>query len=358
MYTTLKKYLPATLLCGLLAGLLLVPNAQAFWGKKKAEEVKSAEAPKTVNIAVLLSSPKEEPYNTALIQSLERVKAEKPEGIELEWTITENVAPSDAERVLRSVAEADKYDIIWAHSSSFVAADPSLVDDFPNTMWVFAGAAHKNKGGNFYHVVTYPHEPAYLAGIIAGMMTKNDTIGAVAAFPFADVNVQVNGFVEGAKSVNKDLKTKMTYIESWYDPTKAKEAALAQIASGADYIYAERFGPFDACEEKGTYSFGQYVDQNDLAPEVVVTSALAYWDPTVKLVVKDWLDHAVNGTPYNAPKEDIIFFMKDGGAGLAPFHSFEKELPAEVIAKVKEVEAKIMSGELTIPIIEGPVQSN
>ncbi|MDD2235855.1 MAG: BMP family protein [Kiritimatiellae bacterium] len=358
MHTTLKKTLPATLLTGLLACLLLTPNANAFWGKKKAEEVKNAEKPTAVNIAVLLSSPKEEPYNTALIQALERMKAEKPEGLDLEWTVTENVAPSDAERVLRSVAESGKYDIIWAHSSSFVAADPALVDDFPEIMWVFAGAAHKNKGGNFYHVVTYPHEPAYLAGIIAGMMTKNDTIGAVAAFPFADVSVQVNGFVEGAKSVNKNLKVKMTYIESWYDPTKAKEAALAQIASGADYIYAERFGPFDACEEEGTFAFGQYVDQNDIAPEVVVSSALAFWDPTVKLVVKDWFDHEVNGTPFNAPKEDIIFFMKDGGSGLAPYHGFEKELPNAVVKKVKAAEKKIMSGELVVPIIEGPVQSN
>ncbi len=358
MYTTLKKVLPAILLTGLLACSFLTPNANAFWGKKKAEEVKKTEKPTAVNIAVLLSSPKEEPYNTALIQSLERVKAEKPEGLDLEWTVTENVAPSDAERVLRSVAESDKYDIIWAHSSSFVAADPDLVDDFPDTMWVFAGAAHKNKGGNFYHVVTYPHEPAYLAGIIAGMMTKNDTVGAVAAFPFADVSVQVNGFVEGAKSVNKNLKVKMTYIESWYDPTKAKEAALAQIASGADYIYAERFGPFDACEEKGVFAFGQYVDQNDLAPEVVVSSALAYWDPTVKLVVKDWVDFAENGTPFNAPKEDIIFFMKDGGSGLAPYHGFESQLPTAVLKKVKAAEKKIMSGELVVPIIEGPVQSN
>ena len=359
MYSMLKKNLPTTLLAGALACLLLAPNAHAFWGKeKKAEEVKNAAAPSVVNIAVLLSSPKEEPYNTALIQSLERMKAEKPEGIDLQWTITENVAPSDSERVLRSVAESGKYDIIWAHSSSFVAADAALVDDFPNILWVFAGAAHKNRGGNFYHVVTYPHEPAYLAGIIAGMMTKNDTIGAVAAFPFADVNVQVNGFVEGAKSVNPNLKVKMTYIESWYDPTKAKEAALAQIASGADYIYAERFGPFDACKEKEVFSFGQYVDQNDLAPTVVVTSAMANWDPTIKLVVKDWLAHASNGTPYNAPKEDVIFFMKDGGAELAPFHSFETELPKKVLSAVDAAKKDIMSGKLTVPIIEGPVQSN
>ncbi len=358
MYSMFRKNLPVAVLCGLLAGMLCAPNAHALWGKKKAEEVTKTDKPAVVNIAVLLSSPKEEPYNTALIQSLERMKTAKPEGLDLQWTITENVAPSDAERVLRSVAESGKYNIIWAHSSSFVAADPALVDDFPEIMWVFAGAAHKNKGGNFYHVVTYPHEPAYLAGIIAGMMTKNDTIGAVAAFPFADVSVQVHGFVEGAKSVNPNLKVKMTYIESWYDPTKAKEAALAQIASGADYIYAERFGPFDACKEKEVFSFGQYVDQNDLAPTVVITSALAYWDPTIQLVVKDWLAHAVNGTPFNAPKEDIIFFMKDGGAGLAPFHDFESTLPKEVLDKVEAVKQDIMSGKLVVPIIEDPVQSN
>ena len=75
-------------------------------------------------------------------------------------------------------------------------------------------------------------------------------IGAVAAFPFPNVNLPLNGYIEGAKSVNPDVEAKVTYLESWFDPPKGRESAAAQLAAGADFIYAERFGPFEAVSEK------------------------------------------------------------------------------------------------------------
>ena len=356
--TSWKQKTIGMLLAAFTVGCVFSPGAHAFWGTKK-KDVKSDGVPTKVRIAVLLSSPKEEPYYTALFQSLERVKMQKPFGLDVDYTITESIAPPDSERVLRSIAQSGQYDIIWAQSSAFVAADTeALAAEFPNLLWVLSGAVYNNPGGNYYHVQTYPHEPAYLMGVIAGMMTENDMIGAVAAYPFTDVNVPVNGFVSGAKSVNPDVKVKMTYIESWFDPPKAKEATYAMISSGADYIYAERFGPFDACRDKGVYAFGQYVDQNDMAPEVVVASALAFWDPTVMLVIKDWYDYKVDGKPFDAPNEDIMFYMKDGGGDISDLHGFAESLPQNVQDKVKEVRAQIMSGELVVPMIEGPVQGD
>jgi basic membrane lipoprotein Med (substrate-binding protein (PBP1-ABC) superfamily) len=70
----------------------------------------------------------------------------------------------------------------------------------------------------------------------------------------------------------------MAYIESWFDPPKGKQSALAQIAAGADFIYAERFGPFETAKEKGKLAFGHFVDQNSLAQDIVVSSTIARWD--------------------------------------------------------------------------------
>ena len=86
------------------------------------------------------------------------------------------------------------------------------------------------------------------------------------------------------------------------------------MAAGADFIYAERFGPFEAVSEKqGSFAFGHFVDQNSLAPEIVVSSAIAKWDPSISAAIDGWWAHAAEGATYNAPTERIVFTMKDGG---------------------------------------------
>jgi basic membrane lipoprotein Med (substrate-binding protein (PBP1-ABC) superfamily) len=194
--------------------------------------------------------------------------------------------------------------------------------------------------------------------MIAGMMTESNVIGAVAAYPFPNVNLPINGYVAGAKAVNPDVKVKMTYIESWFDPAKAKESTLAQIATGADFIYAERFGPFEAAQEKGVYAFGHYVDQNSLAPETVVASTFAIWDPVTNFLIDEWWNHVVDGKEYAAPMEAVVYFMKDGGSDISGYNALEEEIPQDVKDAVAEARQKIMSGELEVPFNEEPVESD
>ncbi len=89
---------------------------------------------------------------------------------------------------------------------------------------------------NYAAFTFYLQEPAYLCVIVAGMMAKTDVIGVVAAFEIPDVCRLTNGYIAGARSVNPKVKPVVTFIESWYDPPKAKESALAQIEAEADYI--------------------------------------------------------------------------------------------------------------------------
>lgn len=308
----------------------------------------AAEKPTDVRIGIITPTVLEEPWNTSFLQALERVQKAAPHGLKIKWDFTENVFNPDAERVLMEYAKTGKYDIIWSHSV-YPKAVERLHKKFPEILWVMAGAGNKAYGENTYWVEMNIQEPAYLMGMIAGKLTKTNTIGTVISYPYPNENMPANAFIEGAKSVNPKIKAKATYIDSWFDPPKAKEAALAQIAAGADQIYALSFGPFEACREKGIQAYGHYVDQQSMDPDTIVVSAMALWDPGVNFVIDEWYEHKVDGKKYNGPMEPMIWFMDKGGADISPLGIWTKKLPP---ALVKEVEAKrteIKSGKFKVP---------
>ena len=318
----------------------------------------TAQKPDRLNIAVVCITVVEAPWATALIQSLERVKKETPHGLDINWDISENVLPPDAERVLREYAKTGKYGIIWGHAQ-YQDAIEKLHNQYPDILWFGAGAGFTPPfRRNFYFGDILFHEPAYLLGLIAGMMTESNVIGAVASYPYGDINLTVNGYIAGARAVNPDIKVRMTYLDSWFDPPRAKEATLAQIAGGADFIYAERFGPFEACKEKGKLAFGHITDQYSLAPEVVVTSSLGLWDPALRFIIDEWWNHFTGDVPYNAPREGKLYSMKDEATDIAPYHGLGSTIPREVKEKVKEARQAIKEGTLVVDIDEKVVTSS
>ncbi len=125
---------------------------------------------------------------------------------------------------------------------------------------------------------------------------------------------------------------------------------MAQIAAGADLILGERFGVFDAAKEKGIFAFGSQVDQYDVAPEVVLTSAVIRFDPSIKFIIDEWWNHETQGKAYNAQEKALIYFMKDGGSEIAPFHGNESKIPKEAMDALEQARAKIMDGSLQVPI--------
>lgn len=319
---------------------------------------KAGEVPTELNIGIISIAILEQPWNAGFIQSLERVVKEKPHGLTINWTVVaEQVHIPDAERVLNDMAKTGRYDIIWAHST-YADAIENLRDKYPKILWVFAGSGNHGVGKNAYWVDCYVNEPAYLLGIIAGMMTKSNVLGAVGGYPYPNVNLPINAWLAGARSVNPDIKLKMSYIESWFDFPKAKEAAIAQIAAGADFIYAERYGPFVACQEKGKYAFGHFVDQHDMAPEVVVSSTISKWDPAIKFVINEWWNYKTLNTPYNAPMDRVVFSMKEGGGDIAPYHAFDAKIPQKVKDMVKKTREQIIDGKIQVIHDETPIISD
>lgn len=346
-----------------IGSLLLVScggaSTPAGEGEPQAEapvaEEPTAEGPSELKIAVITGATIDEAWYKSLLSSIDRLAAQKPHGVSISYDYTENVWGDDAERAIRAYAETGEYDIIWP-ASSYSDQVKNVMDEYPEIMFVYSGSGNEGLGGNAYWNYNHIHECAYLLGAMAGLMTDSDVIGAVAGFPYDDQNDVLNGYIDGAKAVNEDVQVKVTFIESWWDPPKAKEATYALMAAGADYVYAERYGPFEALAEEGKYGFGQYEDQFELAPEVVVSSTILKWDPVVDYVFQEWWNHTANGEPYAASTEPIWFTMAEGACDIAPYHDFESVIPQEVKDQVAQTREAILNGELEVPLrVEPPV---
>jgi len=296
----------------------------------------------TFRIAGIFQTAIEEPWDGVVHQAC--LKAVDELGVKYEFT--EKIAAADFEKVVREYAERG-FDLIVG--DAFLAGEEAsrrVAKDYPDIAFAF-GSEFGPVDPNFSVFDNWIHEPTYLCGVIAGNMTETNVLGVVAAIPINEVNRLVNAFKEGALSVNPDVKVKIAYIGSWFDPPKAKEAAQAQIEAGADIIFAERFGVFEAAKENNVLAFGNMSDQHELAPEVVVTGPV--WDlyPTVEYLVK-----TVKADAYVAQDLKDWSMMAKGGASLAPFHGFEDKLPADVIAAVKDLEQQIDNGVFRVPIVE------
>ena len=303
----------------------------------------NASAAKPFKIAAIFQTAIEEPWDGVIHQACLKIQKEM-ENIEYEFT--EKIAAADFEKVLREYAERG-FDLIVG--DAFLAGEEParrVAKDYPEIAFAF-GSEFGPVAPNFSVFDNWIHEPAYLCGVIAGRLTQSNVLGVVAAIPIGEVNRLVNAFKAGALKVNPKVKVKISYIGGWFDPPKAKEAAIAQIEAGADLIFAERFGVFEAAKEKGALAFGNMSDQNAMAPAVVITGPM--WDmyPTIKFCIE-----MVQKKAWVSMDLGEWSMMAKGGSRLAPFHSFEKTLPADVVKEVRDLEQKIIAGTYRVPVDE------
>jgi basic membrane lipoprotein Med (substrate-binding protein (PBP1-ABC) superfamily) len=306
-----------------------------------------AENPTQVRIAGILSAGIENAWSASVLEAVERLRADAPHGVEIVFDYTENVYGDTALTVFKTYADAG-YDILFGHASY---ADPieALMGDYPDKLFVMVGSGNRVLGGNAYLTYMHLHEPGYLLGVLAGKMTESNTLGIVGLFPADDVNDQVNGFRAGALSVNPNVSVKLTFIESWYDPAKASEAANAQIAAGADYIF-QLGESFETCKEREVYCFGNYVDSYQIAGSIVPTSSVVYWDPVLTYLIDEWWEHETEGKAYDAPDHAVWFSMAEGGGDIAPYHDYDAVITPEARQAVAEAREAIMSGALTVEL--------
>ncbi|MGI9354226.1 MAG: BMP family protein [Rhizobiaceae bacterium] len=294
-----------------------------------------------IKVAGIYTQPIQQKWDARLHQGLEAAKAKG----EIEYVFSEKVANTDYIRVLREYCESG-VKLVVGEAFGISKEARKVADEYPNIAFLM-GDPFEPHGSNFSVFDNYIHEPCYLMGIIAGHMSKNGKLGMVGGYPIGEVNRLFHAFINGAKSVNPDIQHKVTFIGSWYDPPKAKEAAFAQIEAGADTMYAERAGVVDACREKSVIAFGNVNDMNkeENGTDVVVTSALWHMEEAIAHAIK----RVKEGT-FKAENYKEWTMMQKGGASLAPYYEFDDRIPAEARAKVEDMKAKILSGEFVVEI--------
>ena len=297
-------------------------------------------------VAAIYTVPFEQQWVSRIHKAL---KAAEARG-DIEYKATENVSNADYERVMREYATAGNQ-LIVGEAFAVEAAARKVAKDFPKVSFLM-GSSGKVQAPNFSVFDNYIQEPAYLSGMVAGGMTKSNKIGMVGGFPIPEVNRLMNAFMAGAKEVNPKVEFSVSFINSWFDPPKAKEAAFAMIDKGADVMYAERFGVSDAAKEKGKFAIGNVINTQDKYPETVISSALWNMEPTIDRALK-----MVKDGKFTAEEYGQYSMMKHKGSELAPLGTFEKKVPADVVSKVMAKQKAILAGQFNVKVDDSQPKS-
>ena len=298
-----------------------------------------ASAQTKTKVAAVYTVPFEQQWVGRIHKAL---KAAEARG-EIEYKATETVKNADYERVLREYATAGSQ-LIVGESFAVEAAARKVARDFPKVSFLM-GSSAKPQAPNFSVFDNYIQEPAYLSGMIAGGMTKTNKIGMVGGFPIPEVNRLMNAFMAGAREVNPKVDFTITFINSWFDPPKAKEASFAMIDKGVDLLYAERFGVSDAAKERGKLAIGNVVDTQAQYPDTVVATAVWNMEPTIDEALK-----LVKAGQFKADDFGKYSHMQYKGSELAALGTFESKVPADLVAKVKARQAEILAGKFSVKI--------
>jgi basic membrane lipoprotein Med (substrate-binding protein (PBP1-ABC) superfamily) len=294
-----------------------------------------------IKVAAVYTVPVEQQWVSRIHKALNLAKDRG----EIEYVFSEKVANADYERVMREFAEKGNQ-LIVGESFAVEAAARKVAKDYPKTSFLM-GSSGKPQPPNFAVFDNYIQEPAYLTGMIAGGMTKTNRIGMVGGYPIPEVNRLMHAFMTGARDVNPNVQFTVTFIGSWFDPPKAKEAAFAMIEKGADVLYAERFGVSDAAKERGKLAIGNVIDTQREYPDTVVASALWNMEPTIDRALA-----AVKAGTFKADDYGQYSLMKHKGSALAPLGTFATKVPPDLQAKVKAREKDILDGKYKVAVVE------
>lgn len=300
-----------------------------------------AHAQAKVKVAAVYTVPVEQQWVSRIHKALNEAKSRG----EIDYVFSESVSNADYERVLRQYAEQGS-GLIVGESFAVEAAARKVAKDYPKVGFLM-GSSGKPQAPNFSVFDNYIQEPSYLTGMIAGGMTKTNHIGMVGGYAIPEVNRLMHAFMEGAREVNPKVKFTVSFIGSWFDPPKAKEAAFAMIDKGADVLYAERFGVSDAAKERGKLAIGNVINTQPQYPATVVASALWNMEPTIGAALAK-----VKAGQFKNEDYGQYSLMKVKGAELAPLGTFEGKVPADVMTKVRAKERAILDGKFTVKVVE------
>lgn len=336
-----------------IAALTAVAGA-ALVGCGKKEEPAPAPAP-----AASAPAPKAEPLKIAFAyvgpvgdggwtfaHDTARKAVEKEFGDKVVTSFVENVPESaDAERVIRDMATQGNK-LIFGTTFGYMETMLKVAPDFKDVKFEHGTGYKTAENMRTYDSRTY--EGAYMAGVIAGKMTKSNTLGVVASVPIPEVIRNINSFTLGAQSSNPKVKTKVVWVNEWFNPPKETEAATSLINGGADVLFQNTDSPavLKTAQDKGKRAFGWDSDMTAYGPKAHLASAIINWGPYYIKTTKDVLEGKwTTGSSWWGVKEGAIDIV-----------SIAEDVPAETKAKVEEIKKGLADG--TFVIWKGPIVDN
>jgi len=252
---------------------------------------------------------------------------------------------ADAERVIRDLA-AQGHRLIFTTSFGFMNPTIKVAGEFPDVRFEHATGYKRAANVGTYNVRFY--EGRYAAGVLAGRMTKTNTLGYVGAFPIPEVLQGINAFTLGARSVNPKAQVRVIWVNSWYDPGKERDAANALIGQGADILthHTDSSAVVATAEEKGRMAIAYHSDMAKFGPKAQLAAVTHHWGEYYTRTAQSVLD----GTwkPGN-----LWGGMKDG---MIKVEAFNESVPKEVVDLVNAKAASIKAGEFHP--FTGPIRSN
>ena len=256
--------------------------------------------------------------------------------------------PAEFDEAFLSYASAG-YDLIFAHGFEYQDAAIRAGERFPGTTFVVSGGGRVS--ANVVPLIFTLEEGSYLAGMVAAGMSATGVLGMVGGVAIPPVQGTFRAFEAGARAVRPDIRVLESFIGNWDDVGAAKEATVAQLRRGADVVIhntdAASFGVFQAVREAveagdRVWAIGMNSDQNDVAPEVILGSAVIRIPESFLETAQAWQAGALGGAPlYAGARDDVIDFV------LNP--ALVDGIPPELIQRMDEARAQIRAGELQVP---------
>lgn len=276
------------------------------------------------------------------------VKAvQKEYGDKIVTSFVENVPESaDAERVFRDMATQGNT-LIFGTSFGYMEPMLKVAADFPQAKFEHATGFKQSDNMRSYDSRSY--QTAYLAGIIAGKMSKTNTIGVVGSIPVPEVIRNIDAYTLGALSVNPKIKTKVVWVNSWFDPPKETEAAQSLIDGQADVLLqnTDSTAVLQTAEKNKKYAFGWDSDMSKFAPNAHLASAIINWAPYYSKAIKETLDGTWKGNTAT------WWGIKEGANDIV---AISDQVPADVKDLVAKAKAGIADG--SVAVFKGPLMDN
>jgi simple sugar transport system substrate-binding protein len=252
---------------------------------------------------------------------------------------------ADAERVIRDLAQQGNK-IIFATSFGYMEAMLKVAADFPDVKFEHATGYKTAPNMRIYDASFY--QDTYMAGVIAGKMTKTNVLGFVGSFPIAEVLRNINAFTLGAQSVNPKIKTKVVWVNTWYDPGKESEAAQSLINQKADVLLqnTDSTAVLQTAEKNGKYAFGWDSDMSSFGPKAHLGSAIVNWAPYYIKAIEE-----VKAGTWKT--ERTVWGVKEG---LNDLIKIADVVPEDAKKRVDEIKAGLKDGSFNP--FTGPVVDN